>query len=28
LNENLDRIVELLKKTCETISSDLGYLKI
>jgi DNA-binding IclR family transcriptional regulator len=28
LNANLDRIVELVKKTCETISSDLGYLKI
>ena len=28
LNEDVDRIIELLKKTCETISSDLGYLKI
>ena len=28
LNEDMDRIVELVKKTCETISSDLGYLKI
>ncbi len=28
LNEDVDRIVELVKKTCETISSDLGYLKI
>jgi DNA-binding IclR family transcriptional regulator len=25
---DIDRIVELVKKTCETISSDLGYLKI
>ncbi len=28
LTEDLDRIVNLVKKTCETISSDLGYLKI
>ena len=28
LNEDVDRFVELVKKTCETISSDLGYLKI
>jgi len=28
VNENLDRFVGLVKKTCETISSDLGYLKI
>jgi DNA-binding IclR family transcriptional regulator len=28
LKENLDRFVELVKQTCETISSDLGYLKI
>jgi DNA-binding IclR family transcriptional regulator len=28
LNEDLDRIVDLVKQTCETISSDLGYLKI
>jgi DNA-binding IclR family transcriptional regulator len=28
LKENLDRFVDLLKQTCETISSDLGYLKI
>jgi len=26
--DGLDRIVDLVKKTCETISSDLGYLKI
>lgn len=28
LTESVDRIVDLVKKTCETISSDLGYLKI
>jgi DNA-binding IclR family transcriptional regulator len=28
LNANLDRIVELVKKTCAGVSSDLGYLKI
>jgi DNA-binding IclR family transcriptional regulator len=28
LNQDLDRIVNLVKSTCETISSDLGYLKI
>ena len=28
LNKDVDRLVELVKKTCETISSDLGYLKI
>ena len=28
LNEGLDRVVELVKKTCNSISSDLGYLKI
>lgn len=28
LKKELDRIVELIKKTCNTISSDLGYLKI
>ncbi len=26
--KGLDHIVDLIKKTCETISSDLGYLKI
>ena len=26
--DGLDRIVDLVKKTCETISSDLGYLRI
>jgi DNA-binding IclR family transcriptional regulator len=26
--EGLDRMVNLVKKTCDTISSDLGYLKI
>ena len=28
LNEGFDRIVELVKKTCNSISTDLGYLKI
>lgn len=28
LDKDVDRIVDLVKKTCETISSDLGYLKI
>ena len=28
LNEGFDRIVELVKKTCNSISRDLGYLKI
>jgi DNA-binding IclR family transcriptional regulator len=28
LNASLDRIVALVKKTCDLISSDLGYLKI
>jgi DNA-binding IclR family transcriptional regulator len=28
LKENLDRFVDLVKQTCETVSSDLGYLKI
>ena len=28
LNKDVDRIIELVKKTCETISADLGYLKI
>jgi DNA-binding IclR family transcriptional regulator len=28
LNEDLDRVVDLVKKTCGAISSDLGYLKI
>ena len=28
LSEDVDHIVDLVKKTCETISSDLGYLKI
>jgi DNA-binding IclR family transcriptional regulator len=28
LNEGLDRKVELVKKTCNSISSDLGYLKV
>jgi DNA-binding IclR family transcriptional regulator len=28
LNKDVDRMVALVKKTCETISSDLGYLKI
>jgi DNA-binding IclR family transcriptional regulator len=28
LNKDVDRMVDLVKKTCETISSDLGYLKI
>ena len=28
LNEGFDRIVELVKKTCYSISTDLGYLKI
>lgn len=28
LSNNVDRIIELVKKTCEKISSDLGYLKI
>ena len=28
LNKDLDRIVALVKQTCATISSDLGYLKI
>jgi len=28
VNENIDRFVGLVKTTCETISSDLGYLKI
>lgn len=28
LNKDLDHIIKLVKKTCEKISSDLGYLKI
>ena len=28
LNKELDRIIDLVKKACEDISSDLGYLKI
>jgi DNA-binding IclR family transcriptional regulator len=28
LNKDVDRMVDLVKKTCDTISSDLGYLKI
>ena len=28
LNKDVDRMVDLVKTTCETISSDLGYLKI
>jgi IclR family KDG regulon transcriptional repressor len=28
LDESLDRIVKIVKETCQTISSDLGYLKI
>lgn len=28
LTAELDRLVELVKKTCETISSNLGYLKV
>ena len=28
LNQDLDRMVNLVKSTCEKISSDLGYLKI
>ena len=28
LNEDLDRIVDRVEKACDTISSDLGYLKI
>jgi DNA-binding IclR family transcriptional regulator len=28
LSKELDRIIDLVKKACEDISSDLGYLKI
>jgi len=28
INESLDRTIDLVKKTSESISSDLGYLKI